>query len=75
MKWVNVEAQVRFNFGYDYFHHLHPLQRKKIIRIIAEEYPEMHRLRIAAIVDKTLKEIKNPISYNEFLMQVHHSLR
>ena len=75
MKWENVETQCKINFGNHYFYHLHPVERKKFISIIAEEYPEKHRLHISASVDNVLKRIKNPISYNEFLMQVHQSLR
>jgi hypothetical protein len=52
-----------------------PLDRKFIIQIIAEEFPDFPRIRIAATVDRCLKIFPAPIERQKLLHFVQMNMR
>ena len=52
-----------------------PLERKFIIQIIADEFPDFSRVRIASSVDRCLKIFPAPVERKTLLNFVQSSLR
>jgi hypothetical protein len=52
-----------------------PLDRKFIIQIIAEEFPDFPRIRIAATVDRCLKIFPAPVERHKLLHFVQMNMR
>ena len=51
-----------------------PEERKFIIHVIAEEYPEISRVRIASTLDRSIKHLPNPINRGAFIRFMQTSL-
>lgn len=65
--WKNVEEQCRVLYE---FHHINgndPVERKKLIRLIADEFPDYSRMRIAYAVDEYLKTTPKVLQANAFV--------
>jgi hypothetical protein len=52
-----------------------PLDRKFIIQIIAEEFPDFPRIRIAATVDRCLKIFPAPVERQKLLHFVQMNMQ
>ncbi|HPW98410.1 MAG TPA: hypothetical protein PK218_07610 [Flavobacterium sp.] len=52
-----------------------PLNRKLLIQLTADEFPEIPRLRIAFAVDKYLESQPQPITSSGFVHYMQHYLR
>jgi hypothetical protein len=52
-----------------------PLDRKFIIQIIAEEFPDLPRIRIAATVDRCLKIFPAPVERQKLLHFMQMNMR
>ena len=75
MCWNNVDTQFRIMYGDQFSKSLKPLERRFIICTIAEEFPQVPRIRIAVAVDLCCKMNKAPITREAFLTFVQSSLR
>jgi hypothetical protein len=74
MCWKKIEDNIR---GFDetgLISIVKPTERKYIIHLIAEEYPEISRVRIAAMVDRSVKQLPAPIRRDTFIRFMQTSL-
>lgn len=67
MNWSNVEYNCKALYEYHFINGNNPKERKVLINIIAEEFPDYPRMRIAFAVDKCIATISEPMSPNTFL--------
>ncbi len=75
MKWNNVENQCKAMYEYQFINGSKPTERKILIQIIANEFPELPRMRIAYAVDRCINSIAEPMSPTTFLTFVQSYLR
>jgi hypothetical protein len=75
MSWTNVESQCKIVYDTPYINIEKPLDRKFIIQIIAEEFPDFPRIRIAATVDRCLKIFPAPVERQKLLHFVQMNMR
>ena len=74
MCWKKVEENCKAVYESEFISVEKPLERKYIISLISEEFPEIPRIRIAATVDRGVKHFQIPINRNAFLRFVQNSL-
>ena len=74
MGWINVENNCKLLYQYQFIDGSKPNERKILIKIIADEFPELPRIRIAYAVDRCIKESSSPINPNAFLSFVQRYL-
>ena len=74
MCWNKVEQQCKAIYESEFISVANPIERKYIISLISDEFPEISRIRIAATVDRGTKHFQNPINRNAFLRFVQNSL-
>ena len=70
MSWENVHYKHLERYESNFIVFKEPLERKFLIRIIAEEFPDLSRMRIAAIVDQCVRVLPSPILRVSFLSMV-----
>ena len=75
MCWTNVENQCKMVYQGPFINLEKPLERKFIIHIISEEFPDFPRVRIASAVDRCLKIFPAPVERKTLLHFVQNSLR
>ena len=75
MRWNNVENNCKSLYEYQFINGTKPTERKILIKVIADEFPELPRMRIAYAVDKCITTIAAPMSTNTFLTFVQGFLR
>lgn len=75
MSWINVENNCKALYFSQFINGSNPVERKILINLIAEEFPEYSRMRIAFVVDRCINNIKEPMSTNTFLNFVQGYLR
>lgn len=75
MKWNNVENQCKAMYEYKFINGSKPIERRILIQVIADEFPELPRMRIAHAVDKCINTVAAPMSPNTFLTFVQSYLR
>ncbi|WP_291129319.1 hypothetical protein [Flavobacterium sp. UBA7682] len=75
MCWNKVESQCKMVYSTPFINAEKPLDRKFIIQIIAEEFPDFPRVRIAATVDSCFKLFPTPVSRQKLLHFVQMNLR
>lgn len=75
MNWNKVEYNCRALYEYQFINGKNPLERKVLINLIAEEFPEYPRIRIAFVVDKCITTFSEPMSPATFLNFVKGYLR
>jgi hypothetical protein len=75
MCWNNVETQCKMVYDKPFINAEKPLDRKFIIHIISEEFPDFSRTRIAATVDRCLKIFPAPVERKTLLHFMQTSLR
>ena len=72
--WKNVEDQCRVLYEFHHINGNNPVERKKLIRLIADEFPDYSRMRIAYAVDQCLKIDSQPMPPNTFVNTVKNYL-
>lgn len=75
MCWNNVETQCKMVYDTPFINAQKPLDRKFIIHIISEEFPDFPRIRIAATVDRCLKIFPAPVERQKLLSFMQTNLR
>ena len=75
MSWIQVENNCKALYQYQFIKGKDQAKRKIMIKIIADEFPEYARIRIAVAVDKCISSSNEPISPNTFLAFVKAYLR
>ncbi|MDI9258307.1 MULTISPECIES: hypothetical protein [Flavobacterium] len=75
MCWSNVEKQCKIIYDKPFISADKPLERKFIIQVIAEEFPEFPRIRIASAVDRCFKIFPTPVERKTLLHFVQTSMR
>lgn len=75
MCWTNIENQCKMVYEKPFINADKPLDRKFIIQIISEEFPDFPRVRIAASVDRCLKIFPAPVQRKTLLHFVQMSMR
>jgi len=75
MCWTKVESQCKMVYDTPFINVEKPLDRKFIIHIISEEFPDFPRVRIAATVDRCLKIFPAPVERQKLLHFVQMSMR
>ncbi len=75
MCWTKVESQCKMVYDKPFINAEKPLDRKFIIHIISEEFPDFPRIRIAATVDRCLKIFPAPVQRQKLLHFVQMNLR
>ena len=74
MSWNNVENNCKAIYEYQFIKAKIPTERKMLIHIIATEFPEIPRIRIAYAVDRCISEIPEPMTPSTFLTFVQNYL-
>jgi len=74
MCWKKVEQYCKGFEESEFISIAKPEERKFIIQVIAEEYPEIPRIRIAATLDRGVKHFQTPINRNAFIRFMQTSL-
>lgn len=67
MCWQNLKYRCRDLFETKIITGKKPGDRKALLLLIAEEFPEFPRLRVAHVIDKFMETKSHPISANEFV--------
>ena len=67
MCWTTVESKCKVIYEYQLINGNNPMERKIMIQLIADEFPEFSRLKIAFAVDKCINSFSEPLSPNAFL--------
>lgn len=75
MSWSQVENNCKAIYQYQFINGKDPVERKIMIKLIADEFPDYSRVRIAFAVDRCIKSISEPMSPNTFLAFVKSYLR
>jgi hypothetical protein len=74
MCWKKIEEYIKIFNETEYISIVNPAERKFVIHAIAEEFPEIPRVRIAATVDRGIKHFEKPIKRNAFIRFMQTSL-
>lgn len=75
MKWNNVENQCKAMYEYKFINGSKPIERRILIQVIADEFPELPRMRIAYAVDRCINTVAAPMSPTTFLTFVQSYLK
>lgn len=75
MSWNKVENNCRAIFEYQFINGKKPKERRVLIQVIANEFPELPRVRIAYAVDRCITTVASPMSPATFLTFVQSYLR
>lgn len=75
MSWANVENNCKILYYPQYINGNNPMERKILIRLIADEFPEFSRMKIAFAVDRCITTNPMPMSPNTFLTFVQGYLK
>jgi hypothetical protein len=75
MCWTNVENQCKMIYEKPFINNEKPHERKFIIQIIADEFPDFSRVRIASAVDRCFKIFPAPVERKTLLHFVQNSMR
>ena len=75
MCWTKVESQCKMVYDTPFINPEKPTDRKFIIHIISEEFPDFPRVRIAATVDRCLKIFPAPVERQKLLHFVQTNMR
>lgn len=67
MCWNKVENNCKAIYEYHFIKATIPTERKMLIHIIANEFPEIPRIRIAYAVDRCINEITEHLTPNIFV--------
>jgi hypothetical protein len=67
MNWNNVENNCRALYQFQFINGKDPLERKILIKLIADEFPDFPRVRITYAVDKCIASLPERMSPNSFL--------
>lgn len=73
--WKNVEYNCKALYEYQFINGRNPLERKLLIKLIADEFPDYSRMKIAHAVDKCITSIPEPMAPVTFLTFVQGYLR
>jgi hypothetical protein len=74
MKWNNVENNCKALYEYQYINAARPAERKMLIQVIAKEFPDLTRMRIAHAVDRCIAAINAPMTPVTFVTFVQRYL-
>ncbi|HNP32594.1 MAG TPA: hypothetical protein PKN96_04830 [Flavobacterium sp.] len=75
MCWTNVENKCKAIYQYQFINGKNPEDRKTMIRLIADEFPDYPRMKIAHAVDRCIITYVEPMSPTTFLTFVQNYLR
>ena len=75
MSWNNVENNCKSLYENQYINGEKPTERKILIQVIAEQFPDLPRMRIAFAVDRCINTVATPMSPSTFLTFVQSYLR
>ncbi|WP_293890900.1 hypothetical protein [Flavobacterium sp.] len=75
MKWNKVENNCKALYEYQLINGSKPTERKILIKVIADEFPELPRMRIAYAVDRCINSVAAPMSPTTFLTFVQSYLK
>lgn len=67
MNWSKVEHNCKALYQYQFINGNNPAERKILINLIATEFPDYSRIRIAYAVDRCLSTITEPMTPITFL--------
>lgn len=67
MKWNNVEHNCKALYEFQFINGKNPMERKVLIQLIADEFPDYPRIRIAFAVDRCISINSEPMSPATFL--------
>ena len=67
MCWINVENRCKELYDDYLTNGKKPIERKAIVRVIADEFPEIPRLRVGAAVDRCVLMCQEPINSTVFV--------
>jgi hypothetical protein len=67
VNWNNVENNCRALYEYQFINGENPNERKVLIKLIADEFPDCPRMRIAFAVDRCIASVSAPMSPTTFL--------
>ncbi|MDI1317223.1 hypothetical protein [Flavobacterium sp.] len=68
--WKNVEDQCKALYDYRFINANDPVDRRTLIRLIAEEFPNYSRMRISYAVDQCLKTNSETLRPTTFVSAV-----
>ena len=74
MSWNKVAHNCRALYEYQFINGNNPTERKLLIKIIADEFPDYPRIRIAFAVDRCITTIPERMTPNTFLTFVQSYL-
>ena len=75
MCWRTLKNNCKEVYQYESIRGKNPVERKIIIQLISDEFPEFSRMKIADAVDRCISTNTEPISPNAFLTHVQGYLR
>lgn len=75
MCWKSLENKCKQIYHTQFINVSDLAERKMIIRLIADEFPEVPRLKICHAVDKTIGNVEKRVSPIEFMNRVQGYLR
>ena len=75
MSWNKVENNCKAIYEYQLINGSKPKERRLLIQVIAEEFPELPRVRIAYAVDRCISTIAAPMLPKTFLTFVQSYLK
>ncbi|MGC4039683.1 MAG: hypothetical protein QM710_02505 [Flavobacterium sp.] len=67
MNWSRLERNCKALYEFQFINGNDPIERKLLIKLIADEFPDHSRMRIAFAVDRCITTIAAPMSPNTFL--------
>ena len=67
MCWNKVENNCKSIYDFHFINAKKPTERKMLIHIIAREFPEIPRIRIAFAVDRCISNMPEPITPRVFV--------
>jgi len=65
--WVVIDKKIKIVYENKPINLTNPKERKFMIAIISEEFPNYTRINIASAVDSSIKNLGHPIEKNSFL--------
>jgi hypothetical protein len=75
MKWNKVTEKCLEVYQIDLSHGITPRYRKQIIEVIADEFQKIPRIRIAAVVDRSIQREEKPNNIKNLLTIIQSQLR
>ncbi len=75
MEWNKITQKCREVYQIDAVTPGNPTKRKLIIRAIADEFPQLPHVRIAATVDRCIQQNSDPMTTKDFISCLQSNFR